>query len=341
MQTDSLTVVCHACGEAGPADFAFCEACGKPLQGPQSAPIVDSSATADLRPESDSASGCVPVCLCGGKAFDALGYCEACGRRAAAPHATDIKALGDYAASASHRGLRHADNQDAVGMLMLPSGVAMVVADGVSTACHARAAADLACAEALATLRDFASVAPLERLALAVKRAHTAICKLPYDAAQMAEPQATVVLALIEAQHIWYAWVGDSRLYLIDATQAVQLTEDDSWLNEQLANGVDPQQALIDENAHCITQCLGMRDDEPIVHVGEQPLAEDCLVLLCSDGLWNYAQTPTALAQLVATNATTSLAQQCARMVDFANAAGGHDNITVALYSSRLADTAV
>jgi serine/threonine protein phosphatase PrpC len=219
-------------------------------------------------------------------------------------------------------------------MLQLPGGLALAVADGVSTSCHARAAADLACAEALATLRDFASVDAADRLALAVKRAHAAICKLPYDAVHMAEPQATIVLALIEGQQLWYACVGDSRLYVLGAGEATQLTVDDSWLNAQLADGVAPQDAEKDENAHSITQCLGMRDEEPHVHVGSHALTADMSVLLCSDGLWNYLATPAALATLLAPrHPSATFSQRCAHLVDFANAAGGHDNITVALFA--------
>ena len=114
--TVSLTVLCQWCGEVGLAEFAFCEACGKPLQGQHETPPAESVTTVPPAPMSDAASACVPVCACGGIAFDALGYCDVCGRRLTAAHATDIKALDDYCASASHRGLRHADNQDAVGM---------------------------------------------------------------------------------------------------------------------------------------------------------------------------------------------------------------------------------
>jgi serine/threonine protein phosphatase PrpC len=336
-----MTVLCHHCGERAQADFAFCEACGKRLLPVQETGEDDPQQVPSARSGHTCADASPIVCLCGGTVLDASRYCEVCGRCAAAVHAPELVALGDCAASASHRGLRHADNQDAVGMLLLPGGLALAVADGVSTACHARTAADLACSEALATLREFASVAPQDRLALAVKRAHAAICKLPYDAVHMAEPQATIVLALVEGQQIWFAWVGDSRLYVMDATQARQLTVDDSWLNEQLGKGTDPAEAKRDENAHCITQCLGMRDEEPAVHLGQYQLASGQSVLLCSDGLWNYVDSPTVLAELLAGKASGSLAKTCAALVDFANAAGGHDNITVALYRPGSDDPAV
>ncbi|HXA47091.1 MAG TPA: PP2C family serine/threonine-protein phosphatase, partial [Burkholderiaceae bacterium] len=167
----------------------------------------------------------------------------------------------------------------------------------------------------------------------AVQRAHEAVCSLPHDDVQLAEPQATLVMALVEGEQIWYAWVGDSRLYMITETESEQLTADDSWLNEQLRASVPIAAALKDANAHCITQCLGMLDGKPEIHVEAKNLTQGTSLLLCSDGLWNYFDEPEALRNLLENgNEAETLAEQCVRLVDYANAAGGHDNITVAVY---------
>ncbi len=235
------------------------------------------------------------------------------------------------AASATHRGRHHADNQDAVQMQELPGGLAIALADGVSTACHARAAADLAVQTALQTLQDAIGLAPAQRVEFAVRRAHEVVCTLPHDDPHLAEPQATLILALVQDDHVWYAWVGDSRLYLLGDGVSLQLTRDDSWLNEQVDAGLSLEAARKDANAHCITQCLGMRDDEPVVHVDAHPLTPGATLLLCSDGLWNYCEAPQALWKMT-NGATANLVQTCLECVHFANASGGQDNVTIALY---------
>ncbi|PRC90828.1 PP2C family protein-serine/threonine phosphatase [Solimicrobium silvestre] len=323
---------CSFCNELAEPQFLFCEACGKPL-------VADVVVGDDLPAvENDNAAvGCIR-CGCGSSRFDSDGYCEACGHRSSPLDAIDVLESGVQAASASHRGRHHSDNQDSVLMQELPNGFAIALADGVSTSCHARAAADIAVQTALKTLQDCGSLPTAERMRLATQRAHEAVCTLPHDNLQLAEPQATLVLALVEGMQVWYSWVGDSRLYMIDQAEVIQLTMDDSWLNAQVNTGVPIAAALKDINAHCITQCLGMRDDEVDIHIATQRLSPDAILLLCSDGLWNYCDEPKALRKLLNEgNVTDSLARRCVKLIDYANAAGGQDNITVAMYRHRCA----
>jgi serine/threonine protein phosphatase PrpC len=313
---------CIFCNEPMDPQFSFCEACGKPLAS--AAPVLEVS-VAD--------SAIAKRCVCGSTSFDVEGYCDACGHRMSPQDAIEVLEIGARAASASHRGRHHPDNQDAVLMLELSNGIAIAVADGVSTSCHAREAADIAVKTALQVVQDYADLPPQERIKLAVQRAHMAVCSLPYDNTQLAEPQATLVMVLVEGSQLCYAWVGDSRLYVIEDTKSTQLTIDDSWLNGQLRAGVPIAAAQKDVNAHCITQCLGMLDDELDIHVDTLTLAANASLLLCSDGLWNYCEEPEKLHNLLASgDGTESLAQLCVRLVDFANSVGGQDNITVAAY---------
>jgi len=319
-------MLCTFCNEAVEPHFSFCEACGKPVSGLPT-PVA----------QDQQGSSMGERCACGGTQFDGDGFCVSCGHRASPSDVIDVQEVGMLAAGASHRGRHHADNQDAVMIQELPGGLAIALADGVSTACHARAAADLGVQTALQTLQDAVGLGPAQRLEFAVRRAHEAVCTLPYDAhdahngPQLAEPQATLVLAFVLDDRVWYAWVGDSRLYLLEQGASLQLTRDDSWLNEQVGAGVSLEAARKDANAHCITQCLGMRDDEPVVHVDSHPLTPGATLLLCSDGLWNYCEAPEMLWKM--TNGVAgSLAQKCLACVHFANASGGQDNVTIALY---------
>jgi len=85
-------------------------------------------------------------------------------------------------------------------------------------------------------------------------------------------------------------------------------------------------------NAHAIVQCRGDPDDAPVPHVVTTALAPGDRLLLCSDGLWNYAATPSALAACTSglPSAAPAIAG-CRFLVEFANASGGRDNVTVAM----------
>jgi serine/threonine protein phosphatase PrpC len=317
-----MQVECSKCREPIAPEFDFCENCGWPTH-----------ATASSDTASASASDLARRCVCGRTTFDPDGYCESCGRKVELADQEDIQSIDDIAASASHRGRKHPDNQDAAGLRALPDGgIALVVADGVSTACRAREAADTAVHVILEMLACAEAAPPATWLEQAVVRAHAAICALPYDDARLAEPQTTVVVALVRGDAVWYAWVGDSRLYLLQPEGSRQLSEDDSWLNDRLREGVPFDTASADPDAHAITQCLGMRDSEPVIHMGCEPLTPQSQLLLCSDGLWNYLGQAESLERHARASASEPVARQCSDLVALANRAGGADNITVALY---------
>jgi len=309
---------CPHCTEAVLPDDRYCESCGRPVALP--AAVAEAS-----NPGAGAGTG---------SAADATD-----------PHLFTQATDNGRVAVASHRGHHHPDNQDAVAFHAGDGIVVLAVADGVSTSVHARAAADTAVAVALECLCDGALMAQLpltERLKLAVERAHAAVVLLPNDPpprSQLAEPQATLVLALVEADEIGVAWVGDSRAYLINGPEVEPLTVDDSYLTEQLAAGVALEVAMKSPDAHCITQCLGMRDDQPEVHLTTRKMAAGALLLLCSDGFWNYAAQSHILQGLLCASASEpdlALPDRCSRLVAFANAKGGSDNITVALYRHEL-----
>jgi hypothetical protein len=116
------------------------------------------------------------------------------------------------------------------------------------------------------------------------------------------------------------------------------LSADDSFAAEQMREGMPRKDAETGPNAHAITRWLGIDSPDDLTpHTASLQLTEDGWLMLCSDGLWNYCSDAVALRQLVADTVAglgdhglhpPTLAQA---LVDFANARGGVDNITVAL----------
>jgi serine/threonine protein phosphatase PrpC len=124
--------------------------------------------------------------------------------------------------------------------------------------------------------------------------------------------------------------IGDSRAYWIGSSSRL-LTVDDSWAQEQIDAGtMTAADAGADSRAHGITRWLGAdAPDEPYPVVSFAPDGPGRLVV-CSDGLWNYAPGASDIAELVGRVTPESSALELSRsLVDAALAAGGHDNVTV------------
>jgi protein phosphatase len=124
------------------------------------------------------------------------------------------------------------------------------------------------------------------------------------------------------------AHVGDSRVYRFRAGKLEQMTEDHSWVGEQVRAGV-----LSDADArrhpwrNVVTRALSGGDD-PHVDVHELQVQTDDRVLICSDGLSGVV--PFEKLQTIVAS-TSSLEETCQALIAAANDAGGPDNITVAM----------
>jgi serine/threonine protein phosphatase PrpC len=286
---------CPACGTPAAPESRFCEACG--------AALAESAGDAS-GPENRAADRC------------------------------ELDLAPDLAA-VSDRGLVHASNEDAVVVARHVVGgrpiAILVVCDGVSSSrdpALGAATAARAAAEALRIGAESGQDAT-QLMRAAILDAHAAVCALvPADASADHRPFTTIVAALAGPGPVAIGWVGDSRAYLLGRQNRV-LTRDDSWVNSAVEQGLMTEaEAMRSPNAHAIVQCLGDPDDIPEPHVVTTAIAPGEKLLLCSDGLWNYAPSPEALGQVSRCNDGARTIDLCRALIAFANAAGGHDNIT-------------
>ena len=273
------------------------------------------------------------------------GYCTTCGHRALEP-VTIVD--GDTLAFATHRGRRHHRNEDSAALAVTAEGwPVLVVSDGVSISPNPHLASRAAVDAAAARLGGRPFAGP-DDLVAAVSDAHVAASAVPNDTDPSWTPDGshaacTIVVAVATPSEVHMVNVGDARGYVVrpgaegSATWSVdQLTTDDSVAARAVAEGVPVDVALNLPGGHAITAWLGADAHELAVHVSAVPLAAGDLVLVCSDGLWNYAPTDQALSGLVTAalpppGEDIPLAAGCAHLVDWANEQGGADNICVAL----------
>ncbi|MCU4182974.1 protein phosphatase 2C domain-containing protein [Acidiferrimicrobium sp. IK] len=254
------------------------------------------------------------------------------------------------AAAVTDRGRRHRRNEDAYAVAVEGDRAAVVVCDGVSSSANPDQASAAAAAAAADALRPSLTgpaqpdpAAVTDVLRAAVSAAGSAVVGVPGDepGGHPAAPSTTIVVALVEPGRVAVASVGDSRAYWLtpepdeqeepgDASR--RLTVDDSLAEMAIKQGVPPEAAYRLPQAHVITRWLGAgarEGEEP--EVGVFTTERGGLLLVCTDGLWNYFEPPEHLASLITEHGGTTPIEMARSLVDAANAAGGGDNITVAV----------
>jgi serine/threonine protein phosphatase PrpC len=248
-------------------------------------------------------------------------------------------------------GLWRPYNQDstAVDQGLTPGGepfVILIVCDGVSSSSFSERASRIAARAARDALGHFARSADIAHdsaasaVAQAIRAAHIAICVAHVAEPVSDPPGTTIAAALIFRKRLTVGWVGDSRGYWLTPRGAELLTHDHSWVNEAIARGevkdADEVQGAL---AHTITKCLGPLEvgDVPAEiepDVRARDLAGPGLVLLCSDGLWNYAPKAADIAAVIRAAPDEGDAMEVSRLlVNYALARGGQDNVSVAVYA--------
>jgi serine/threonine protein phosphatase PrpC len=136
----------------------------------------------------------------------------------------------------------------------------------------------------------------------------------------------TITAALIIGQDMYVAHLGDSRCYIINSRETIQVTKDHSEVQELVDAGlITQEQSMTHPNKNVITRVLGYYHDAAVdsYHL---KLYRDDNVLLCSDGLWEVL-TERAITEIVL--ASPGPEQACLELVTQANNLGGPDNISV------------
>lgn len=136
----------------------------------------------------------------------------------------------------------------------------------------------------------------------------------------------TITAALIIGQDMYVAHLGDSRCYVINDRETLQVTKDHSEVQEMVDAGlITAEQAMVHPHKNVITRVLGYYRDAA-VDSHHLKLYQEDNVLLCSDGLWEVL-TDRAITEAVRSAPGTE--QACLDLVNHANNLGGPDNISV------------
>ncbi len=311
---------CHQCGGIVTAEDRFCEECG--------ANLTTDAPTAEL-------AGC-QKCDATASEIDADRYCNQCGHRQVeiSPDSTELQPTANLA-GVSDRGRRHHQNEDAIALSIIdPHTSVLVVCDGVSSSQHpelASQAAVTACVQAI-EIALTAGIEPATAISQGVAAALTAVANIPFDPDAPDDPASTtIVTAIVCNTLVTIGWLGDSRAYWLAPATSLQLTQDHSWLREAIDSGLSPEVAEKSPHAHAIVRWLGAdvppEEAKPSIATFTIPTAG--YLLLCTDGLWNYAPDPAYLHHLIQQTTDRHPLAIARHLVRYANQQGGQDNITV------------
>ncbi len=229
----------------------------------------------------------------------------------------------------SDRGLLRERNEDAAAALTLPDGSRLLaVADGLGGLPGGDVASRTAIDALVERLRAQPPPDPVKGLREAFEEANRQVRAQQHGA--HARMSTTLVAALVRGSQAWLANVGDSRGYLValDGGGARRLTEDHSWVEEQIRAGLlEPDDPLAALNRHVITRAIGLDERAGTDVTGPIALPGPCLLLLSSDGLHGVLDDE-EIARVVAEPG----GDYAGGLVDAVLDRGAPDNVSVALY---------
>ena len=208
--------------------------------------------------------------------------------------------------------------------VMASKGALFIVADGMG----GHAAGEVASEIAVDTVSNMYYQEDSNDVAVsllrAIRRANTSIHQRAAENLLRTGMGTTCVAAVLRGNMAYIANVGDSRAYLLRGNQVKQISQDHSWVAEQVRAGLlTEDQARTHAQRNVITRCLGTQAEVDVDVFHEELREGDCLVL-CTDGL----------SGLVSDEELQHIVDQFVpqesvyHLVERANENGGPDNIT-------------
>ena len=233
--------------------------------------------------------------------------------------------------AATHTGYVRSGNED--GFFASRELAVFAVADGMGGHAHGEVASHLAL-EAIADHATILSQANPGELANdlhdTVQAANTSILSQAEAQDTRNRMGTTLVLATICGDRLYFAHIGDSRLYLLRGDVFTQLTRDHSLVQAMVDRGeISPEEAAIHPLRHQITRVVG-GDNRVSPEIASQALEVGDIILLCTDGLSGAVSAETIKAAL-GSDATAQ--EKADALIQAALESGGPDNVTVVVVS--------
>ena len=173
---------------------------------------------------------------------------------------------------------------------------------------------------------------PGERVREAIAIANNEIFRRSERAAELRGMTCVVTLSIVTGDRLTIGHVGDSRLYTMRPHGLSKLTHDHSPVGEREdAREISEMEAMHHPRRNELFRDVGGalhdKDEDDFVEVIEAEWGPECALLLCTDGLTDMV--PSATVERIVRRHAGHPQQVVDALVDAANEAGGHDNVTV------------
>lgn len=231
-------------------------------------------------------------------------------------------------------GRRRENNQDQ--LLVDEQRDVYAIADGMGGHAAGEVASSIAIQALAETIKNNSEEEANQFLVDAFQEGNRRICESVLARGEW-RGMGTTIVALVRCDdRVIIGHVGDSRSYVLRDGALIQLTDDHSWVAEQVRMGL-----LTNEEAHkhpmrnIVTRAMGNRL-ELEVDVSEQPIHPGDVFLLCSDGL-NSMLGDEQISEILSRHQDDPV-EACRALIDAANERGGDDNITVIVLATANSD---
>lgn len=225
--------------------------------------------------------------------------------------------------------------EDTPDLQLFSEGALFVVADGLGGHMGGEIASKLAVSMVKDIVKEPAPPIPEDSeddgmfplLTKYMELANASVYKTNQDFVTNGKPMGTTLISvLVSPRKAYISNVGDSRCYHIRDGEIIGRTEDHSWVDEQVKQGLmSKAEAEIDHRKNLVTRSVGTHSEINVDTYLWHLVPGDWL-LMCTDGLVNMVKDDDIREEF---RTGGSAAEISARLVHMANENGGKDNVTV------------
>jgi PPM family protein phosphatase len=206
-------------------------------------------------------------------------------------------------------------------------GRLVIIADGMGGYEGGQEASRLAVETIQAVFDHEAAHDPRDALLKGFQAAHDRIQQYANAHPEFHGMGTTCTALALNDLHLYFAHIGDSRLYLVRAGSIARLTRDHSYVGRLVESGVlRSDEAEHHPQRHILTAALGAGSDIAAdAPANPVALENGDILVLCTDGLWSLVPEAEILEIVISRDPSGA----CAELVKRARERSGPDNITV------------